>query len=207
MVLKARKPTKGPFSFTANSPTPRRLGHRSSNTVKIAAVSTIILLSYLFYGYRSWIADAVENTYATDAAAALFHAPLQTPDLSYGSTDYLPAPSERYVIEHAVELGYDSQEWTKGCGLWGNATPSEISPGLHALINELREYNERLHKFQPVSDLRKMLLDNDDKGGSHNANICQGLELHEKGLQGIFPSGEISLTANGGYVEPLLPTA
>jgi hypothetical protein len=204
MVSMARKPTKGPFSFTANSPTSRRLGHRSSNTVKIAALSTIILLSYLFYGYRFLIADAVENTHVTDAAAAFFHAPLQSPDLSYGSTDYLPAPSERYVIEHAVELGYDSQEWTKGCTLWGNVTPPEISPGLHALINELRDYNERLNKFQPVSDLRKMLLENDE-GGSHNANICQGLELHEKGLQGIFKSGEISLTANGGYVEPLLP--
>jgi hypothetical protein len=202
MVSMARKPTKGPFSFTSNTVSQRRLAHRSSNTTKIVVVSASILLSYLFYGYRFWIAHAVENTHVTDAAAAFFHAPMQMPDLSHGSTDYLPAPSERYVIEHAVELGYDSQDWAKGCSIWGNATPSEISPGLHALLDELRDYNERLNKFQPVSDLRKMLRDNDD---GHNANICDALELHEKGLQGIFSSGEISLTSNGGYVEPLLP--
>jgi hypothetical protein len=187
MVSMARKPAKGHFSFTSNSVSPLRSGHRSSNTVKIVVVSAMIFLSYLFYGY----------THVDDAAVAW-----EMPDLSHGSTDYLPAPSERYVIEHAVELGYDSQDWTKGCTIWGNATPSEISPGLHALIDELRDYNERINKFQPVSDLRKMLRD-DDEG--HNANICEALELHEKGLQGIFSSGEISFTSNGGFVEPLLP--
>jgi hypothetical protein len=69
-------------------------------------------------------------------------------------------------------------------------------------VNELRDYNQRVDQFQPVSDLRKLLRDNDDE---HNVQICRALELHEQGLQGIFSSGEISWTVNGGYVEPLLP--
>jgi hypothetical protein len=201
MVSMARKqPAKGLFSFNANSASQSlRSGHRSSKTIKIAVVSAIILLSYYFLlSLENENAQALKD----NAEFAFFHAPQQIPDLSYHPTDYLPAPSERYVIDHAVELGYDSQDWTKGCTIWSNATPPALAPGLHALLDELRDYNQRVDKFQPVSDLRKMLKDDDD---DHNAKICQALELHEEGLKGIFSSGEVSWTANGGYVEPLLP--
>jgi hypothetical protein len=202
MVSMARKqPAKGLFSFNANAnsaSSPLRAGHRSSKTVKIAVISTIILLSYFFFYGENGNTEILKD----NAEIAFFHAPLQIPDLSRHSTDYLPAPSERYVIDHAVELGYDSQDWTKGCTIWGNATPPALSPGLHALVDELRDYNQRVDQFQPITDLRKMLKDDDD---DHNAKICQTLELHEEGLKGIFSSGEVSWTVNGGYVEPLLP--
>jgi hypothetical protein len=120
MVSMARKqPSKGLFSFNTNSTSPLRAGHRSSKTVKIAVISAIILLSYIFLFGENATAPS------KDSEVAFFHAPLQIPDLSHHPTDYLPAPSERYVLDHAVELGYDSQTGP-GCNI--STTPPALSP-------------------------------------------------------------------------------
>jgi hypothetical protein len=200
MVSMARKQTaKGIFSLNTNTASSSlRSGHRSSKTVKIAVISAIILLSYFFFAVENENSQVVKD----NPEVAFFHVPVGIRDLSRHATDYKPAPSERYVIDHAIELGYDSQDWTKGCTIWSNATPPALSTGLHALVDELRDYNQCVNTFQPISDLRRQLKDGDEH---HNAQVCQALELHEQGLPGIFPSGEISFTTNGGYVEPLLP--
>ena len=56
-------------------------------------------------------------------------------------------------------------------------------------------------KLQPVKDLRKQIMAD---GGSHQ--ICDTLELHPQGLQGIFGKSQMlsKVPHNGGFVEPLI---
>jgi hypothetical protein len=203
MVSIARKPPpkQFPFGRSSVSSSPRFFARADSRVVKAGFMTVACVLCFAcFVVYK---AGSIQEAHVAAAAAALFHNPLnRPPSMDYAPFAYQPAPSEKFVIEHADELGYNSQEWTKGCNIWGNETPSEISVGLHAMIPELTDYNNRVQTFQPVKDLRKQLIEGDDV---HNAAVCQTVELDPAGLPGIFKSGELSQTANAGYVEPLLP--
>lgn len=127
---------------------------------------------------------------------------------------YVPASSEAYILEHAIDLGFNqgsqsgTNKWREvemgsGCDLWKNSslTSPEIYQQLHAFKNELDDYNNRLKNFKlkNITDIRHYL---DDEGNSSHHEICNKLELHPGGLQNIFPSQQLSYTGSG-YVEPL----
>lgn len=112
------------------------------------------------------------------------------------SATYVPAPIEAYVINNAVKLGYDTKDGTtsSGCTIWldEGVTNADIHKKLLQWRDELHVYNKLVDQFQPINDIRETLK-------------CETLELHNDGLSGIFPSGQLSRTISHGCVEPLLP--
>mmetsp|Transcript_48621 Transcript_48621/g.146606 ORF Transcript_48621/g.146606 Transcript_48621/m.146606 type:complete len:379 (-) Transcript_48621:86-1222(-) len=110
---------------------------------------------------------------------------------------YKPANVEKFVMENAQALGYDTPEGTtsSGCKMW-NDDKSPYANELQAFVKELEEYAKRAREFNsPVTDLRLHLDEND---------VCSKLELDSNGLMGIFRSSQLSLSSTG-YVEPILP--
>jgi hypothetical protein len=112
---------------------------------------------------------------------------------------YKPSDIEEYIIQNAQELGYNETapgKLPKGCDIWKDPSASTIHASLVKFQEELEDYNSRLKKFTGgVKDLRKHLDD---------PNICNTLELHKDGLEGIFHKGSLS-ESTSGFVEPLFP--
>jgi hypothetical protein len=109
---------------------------------------------------------------------------------------YIPSEIESYFLEHGISLGlHDEHKPSRGCSDWRNTT-SPIAPQLASFTQELKVYQEKVRQFNgTVKDLRAHL--GEDK------KICDTLELHPEGLQGIFPSGSLSHTNH--LLEPLFP--
>jgi hypothetical protein len=130
--------------------------------------------------------------------------------------EYIPASTEDFIMKHLTDLNLDlgrnrttkgdlnnlkknlARESSSGCNFWKNPalTTAETFKQLRAFRKELQDYYVLVDEFQEISDVRQ-LLDGDN-------SACQLLELHPKGLLGIFPSQQLSLTSSG-HVEPLLP--
>ncbi len=112
---------------------------------------------------------------------------------------YIPSICENYLVEHAEELGYSSLSNPSGCRIWSdvNATNEEIYNLLQSYIVDLDNYNNIVKNFTPIPDM----MDEIKEG---NYDVCSAAKLHLKGLGGLFPSNQLSLTKSG-YVEPLSP--
>ena len=120
-------------------------------------------------------------------------------DRGNSSFEYVPAPVERYILDHAVDLGYASDANPPGCDIWKdpNASTPELHGNLTAYGGEIERYQALVREFRPpVPDLREEIL----RSGNHD--VCARTRLHPDGLRGLFPSGQLSLT-KAGYVEPL----
>jgi hypothetical protein len=123
--------------------------------------------------------------------------------------EYVPSSIERYIVEHAEELGYNSTKvWTtderglklaRGCAIWNDPEVSneETHRGLRAYQDDLDKYNVAVKNFRPIPDV----IDEVRRG---NYDICSYARVHPDGLKAMFPSGQLSLTKSG-YVEPLTP--
>lgn len=123
--------------------------------------------------------------------------------------NYIPSSCEKYIIEHAEQLGYAStkvgtanEPWlnlASGCAIWLDPKVSneEIYNGLRSYLKDLNEYNEAMKKFEPIPD-----LSDDIKKGNYDA--CLSAKVHPNGLSALFPSKQLSLSKSG-YVEPLTP--
>jgi len=114
--------------------------------------------------------------------------------------EYVPSYSEDFVFSHAEEFGYKNQGYRVGCKPW---LSKKKYPDLHKKLKEyasdLENYTKAVQNFQAVvPDLRKTISET----GNHE--ICKTLRLHPEGMQGIFPSNQLSLS-RAGYVEPMLP--
>jgi hypothetical protein len=121
--------------------------------------------------------------------------------------DYIPAVVEKYVLDHAAELHYDTPTtegswWNQptnpsGCAIWKDPTATPYYQELQQFLDELRDYSQRIADFPPVPDLRQLMQTTPQE------QVCASLELHPDGLAAIFPSQQLSYT-RVGYVEPLL---
>ena len=107
-------------------------------------------------------------------------------------------------MKHLGSLGYNTQgsDIASGCKIWLQS-PEELVPplvgisaGLHGFRNDLKEYLKLVEQFEGVGDLRPHLEESQD--------ICKTVDLHHKGLMGIFKSKQLSWSRSG-YVEPLMP--
>ena len=110
---------------------------------------------------------------------------------------YAPSTCEKYIVDHAEELGYASLTNPSGCTIWKDikATNEEIYNQLQSYSSDLDNYNEAVRNFEPISDMMIGI-----KGG--NYDVCSSAKLHPDGLIGLFPSKQLSLTKSG-YIEPL----
>jgi hypothetical protein len=147
-----------------------------------------------------------------NAEEVTYHTP------SYGNSsnrrepynDYIPAVVEKYVLDHAAELHYNTpttetgNSWwwnmppnPSGCAIWNDPTSTPYYKELQQFLHELREYSQRIAAFPPVPDLRLQMQTTPQE------QVCASLELHPDGLPALFPSQQLSYT-KAGYVEPLL---
>jgi hypothetical protein len=116
--------------------------------------------------------------------------------------EYLPASSEKYVREHALQLGYDNEKApVHTCSIWTDDTnmtvPTSTHDDLTAYRQELEEYNRLVKEFRPISDLRKQLAPDE----SNLDEVCGQVSMD---MQALFPSQQLS-TGSSGLMEPLLP--
>lgn len=117
---------------------------------------------------------------------------------------YKSAPVESDIMHHLGRLGYNTAPnvTSSGCDVWRigpmdyNVAKIKVAEGLRTFRRELRAYTDLVEKFEGVGDLRLGLGGPDD--------ICKTVDLHEKGLLGIFKSRQLSWSRSG-YIEPLLP--
>ena len=106
----------------------------------------------------------------------------------------------------ANKLGFNKKN-TRTCQIWNdpNATTGGIYDSLTAYTKELDEYNELIRKFEPVSSIMDKIKQGQGGGDEEQqSKICDSLRLHPNGLEGIFPSMQLSF-GSSGYMEPLLP--
>ncbi len=101
------------------------------------------------------------------------------------------------------ELGFNTSDFPLTCKIWNDpkATTAAIHGSLTAYTKELDKYNELIKKFEPVSSIMEKIKQGDEE---EQSKICDSLRLHPIGLEGIFPSLQLSFSSSG-YVEPLLP--
>ena len=113
--------------------------------------------------------------------------------------EYIPSIVEKYIMDHAEELGYASLTNPSGCTTWRdiNATNEEIYNQLQSYSSDLDNYNKAVLNFEPISDVMIGIKEG-------NYDVCSSTKLHPDGLIGLFPSKQLSLTKSG-YIEPLTP--
>jgi hypothetical protein len=155
-------------------------------------IHSLILVSIFVFECMRFVHFIIMNEESFAAIAVLNDAPV------LAAYSYIPGSAESYILEHSSELGYNNTSPAPMCPIWKKATkgtPSSVFNNLHSYMNELKHYNSLVDKFEPIPDLRLRL---------HESDICKTVELHPDGLEGIFPSGQLSWSSSG-YIEPLLP--
>jgi hypothetical protein len=181
-------------------------------------IGTLITLSLTPSFLRDEEIGGIVTSTATSTATS-------TNTTAHYSSKYVPSSSEKYVVDHAKELGYASDKQPPGCDIWkGNidsknasaasAGTKELRSDLHSYQTDIDHHTEAIKEFKAIPDLMKSLFKSSkdvDKGGaasytnSHRDAICAAARPHPDGLQALFPSHQLSFTPTSGYVEPLLP--
>jgi len=111
-------------------------------------------------------------------------------------TSYKGAQVEEYLMEHADDLGFNTEKNPPGCSIWKDKSP--ILQSLTAFRDDLKRYQQLVHDYPDApQDIRKAMKT------SSVEEVCSQLKLHPDGLPGIFKSGQLSYTRSG-WVEPLL---
>lgn len=113
--------------------------------------------------------------------------------------EYIPANTERYVLDHADDLGYASEEDPDGCLIYSDPTITneDIHKELRLYLSDLENYIAAVKDFQPVPDVFDEIVNG-------NYDVCSSLKLHPDGVRGLFPNSSLSYSRNG-YIEPILP--
>ena len=114
---------------------------------------------------------------------------------------YAASKIESFYLENGRSLGLDSDPQTSsGCTEWTNPN-SPIAAELQAYRDGIEAYKVALASFlqkPSIKDLRKEI----EANGDHS--VCDSLELHPDGLNGIFPLNTLTQTADS-LLEPLFP--
>ena len=119
---------------------------------------------------------------------------------------YQSSPVEDKIFKHLGSLGFNTlgNETSSGCKIWRHVVSADANPPVLNTISEelqgfrrdLQEYTNLLENFEGIDDLRRSIGSSDD--------VCKMVDLHEKGLLGVFANKQLSWTRSG-YVEPLIP--
>eukprot|EP00985_Skeletonema_marinoi_P005110 scaffold2201_cov162-Skeletonema_marinoi.AAC.2 len=128
------------------------------------------------------------------------------PEATAGVEDYQPGSAEQYIMNNLDQLGFNKANNPATCHIWNDneTTTPEVYDSLVTYKKDIDRYNEIIEKFNPVPSTMDMIRQDQGGGGALQSIICDSLRLHPDGMQGIFPSKQLSFTSSG-YVEPLLP--
>ncbi len=123
---------------------------------------------------------------------------------SQESQEYQPGSAEQYIVSNLDQLGLNKSNNPTTCQIWkdAQATTPEVFHSLAAYKNDLDRYNKMINNFMPVANTMEKIRYGG--GDTEQSKICDSLRIHPGGIQGIFPSKQLSFTSSG-YAEPLLP--
>jgi hypothetical protein len=113
---------------------------------------------------------------------------------------YVPASSEKYLMDHLDELGWNTERNPEGCRIWTD--PSHpLYKDLQAFLSELDTYQGLVRDFAGINaDLRELKR---SSSALNSTAICDRVKLGSGGIKSIFSgSGQLSWS-DSGYVEPL----
>ena len=183
-----------------NRRTDKRTTRTTQRNVTMIIVPAALFFSLLYTLFTIMI--GVQNPYLPgDANEYCNQIPGRMISSTTGTAKYVPASTEKFILEHAKEMGYTSNKNPSGCDMWlSNEKYPELNKNLTRYGLDLEEYTKAVNNFH---DNIPNLLKTIQRTGNHD--ICNRIKLHPRGIQGLFPSNQLSLTSKSGYVEPLLP--
>jgi hypothetical protein len=196
--------------------TNRTFGTIRKNVVVMACLLGFVTISFLSNSYFSMLVYNPESQlsfaylsvvgYVSDQIHENDNKPLLATTKAHMLNDtdfrYIPASSEKYVRDHARQLGYhNAKKRVPTCKVWtddtGVTVPKSMHDDLVAFSEELKEYNRLVKTFKPISDLRLQLAPDE----SNIDQVCQQVDMD---LKNLFPSRQLSMGPSG-LMEPLLP--
>ncbi len=177
----------------------------SANNYQYIILSLLALSSFLFITLLSRrILTCATVTTATETHNVL-PIPIQntTEPPKKSSQEYKPAKIEKYIMEHLVSLGMDNDNRgearnIKGCAIWQDPKVApEIYGDLQSFREELNNYYKEIKDFEPIPDLMTSIRE------ANSNDVCKKARIHEDGIRGLFPSGQLSEISGAGFLEPL----
>ena len=171
--------------------------------------------TFLMDGYMVGKGDSMADTIDSPSNSE--------PQKTMEPSPYIPAPAEKYILEHMLEWGWDSHNNPEGCMIWNNSS-HPLYQDLQDFLRDLDDYQGRIRNFpgikSDIRDLKRMRtnVNGADTAGERNwkekpvnqsieanlENPCDQMLLGSPaGVKGIFAqSGQLSRSSSG-YVEPL----
>ena len=186
-----------------------KTGRKRSQMTTVVAL--LAFASLPFFAIQKSISLPIQNSAIPElgksgtSSWSLSHDSLRTHRIRFDKnieSIYIPSTIEKYIVDHSVELGYDTSgdEFSEGCLIWNDqsATTPEIYKGLQSYARDLEVYNTLIRQAEPIPNL----LDSIKKNGNHK--ICASARPHPNGIEALFSSKQLSLSKSG-YVEPITP--
>ncbi|GKY92528.1 hypothetical protein MPSEU_000223100 [Mayamaea pseudoterrestris] len=178
-----------------------------NSLVKYALIAWIIACAMLVLGKQLSLQHSLMSLlWPTDAAAGSTEHQQQTLGnflLEPERMDklYEPSSSEKYVVDHAEELGLLADTWGNmtmpSCRIFTDPTLPTYS-SLQSYRKELEHYTQRANEFtMDIKDLRIPL-----RAGVNREELCSTLDLN---LTSIFKESQQLSHGTFGYAEPLIP--
>ena len=176
---------------------------KTSRNVTMTIVTAALLLSLVFTFLTIMIAVQSPSLPGNGISENCNQLPVDITTTAAAAADkYVPASTEKFILEHTREMGYTSSKNPSGCDMWlSNEKYPELNKNLTKYAIDLEEYTRAVDNMDPANIPN--LLKTIQQTGSHD--VCNRIKLHPLGLKGLFPSNQLSLTGRSGYVEPLLP--
>lgn len=114
---------------------------------------------------------------------------------------YVPAPVEKYIMDHLQDFGWTSEKNPPGCMIWTDPSHS-LYHDLQAFLKDLDAYQKLVQNFPDLNaDVRN--LKRNASSIESMTRICEQVKLGPGGVKEIFSkSGQVSLSSSG-YLEPL----
>jgi len=183
-----------------------QLSHRARNESSSVRLGHIVVL----VGLVCFVVRVTVNPF-TDMSLKSVAEMVSTGSLSGCTTvkkpdvipkSYTPSKIEKYFLDHGEEMGLNDQEQpSAGCTLWKDEN-SPLAAELKAFREGMKAYKEKLQELfareGEVKDLREEIATKGDY------SVCDTLEFHPDGLNGLFPLQTLTQTSNS-LLEPIFP--
>ena len=131
-----------------------------------------------------------------DIQDTFYESSVKDEDPHFVTPIYVPAKLEKNILNNAVELGYASKEYSRGCTIW-KEDDGKFFPQTQNYLSNLERYKEAVQSLDPVPDLLKSI----QSSGSYD--VCTKARPHPTlGLDAFFERNQLSHTASS-YVEPI----
>ncbi|KAK1739153.1 hypothetical protein QTG54_010469 [Skeletonema marinoi] len=181
----------------------RLLRERTKYSHAIWLCLSLSMVSFFFLQQNSACNTFITNSESTNKKNDAMD---DEPEATAGVEDYQPGSAEQYIMNNLDQLGFNKANNPATCHIWNDneTTTPEVYDSLVTYKKDIDRYNEIIEKFNPVPSTMDMIRQDQGGGGALQSIICDSLRLHPDGMQGIFPSKQLSFTSSG-YVEPLLP--